>query len=205
MAVPELVVATKNKKKLQEIEEILAGYKLKITSIADYENVPKIIEDKKTFRDNAIKKAMKLAAFTKKLTLGEDSGICVDFLGGRPGVKSARYSGKDKRDDKNNRKLLRELDNVPLNKRKAYYCCAVALADKDGLVAVVEGKCFGLIGFEPKGSFGFGYDPLFIIKKYNKTFAQLGAKVKHKISHRFAALNKIKKNIQKYIENNKST
>lgn len=200
----ELVVATKNKKKLKEIEEILQGYKLKITSIADYEPVPKIIESGKTFKDNAIKKAIKLAKFTGKFTLGEDSGICVNYLNGLPGVKSARYSGQDKSDDKNNQKLLRELNNVPLTKRRAHYCCAVAVADKDGLIAVVEGKCFGFIGFELKGSGGFGYDPLFIVPKYKKTFGQLNIEIKHKLSHRFVALNKIKKIIQKYIENNKS-
>ncbi len=205
MEMLELVVATKNKKKLKEIEEILDGFKLKITSIADYEPAPKIVENGKTFKDNAIKKAMKLAKFTKKLTMGEDSGICVNYLNGQPGVRSARFSGREKSDDKNNEKLLRELYNVPLNKRRAHYCCAVALADKKGLIAVVEGKCFGFIGFELKGSAGFGYDPLFIIPKYKKTFAQLGTQIKHKLSHRFVALNKVKKIIQKYIENNKTS
>ncbi len=188
--VTELVVATKNKKKLKEIEEILAGLSFKIASLADYPETPRIIENGKTFKDNAIKKAVKIASFTGKLTMGEDSGICIEALGGKPGVDSARFSGKDKNDNKNNEKVLKLLEGLPLSKRKAYYVSAVAIADKKGLLGVVEGRCNGLVAFEPKGHFGFGYDPLFFIPKYKKTFAQLGPKIKHKMSHRFRALKK---------------
>lgn len=196
----ELLVATKNKKKLEEIKDILKYLDLKITSLADYEKSPRIIENGKTFQENAVKKAVKTARFTKKFTIGEDSGLCVEALGGRPGIYSSRFSGKNKSDSLNNLKVLKLLQGLSLNKRKAYYACAVALADKDGLIAVVEGKCRGLIGFELKGSRGFGYDPLFIIPKYKKTFAQLGEGIKHKISHRYRALKKAKINIEKYIE-----
>jgi XTP/dITP diphosphohydrolase len=194
----ELVVATKNKKKLKEIKEILKGLNLKITSLADYKNLPPIFENGRSFKQNAVKKAVKVSRLTKKLTLGEDSGLCVDVLGGRPGIHSSRFSGPGKNDEKNNFKLLRLLNGLPLSKRKAYYSCAVALADAEGLVGVVEGKCFGLIGFELKGKSGFGYDPLFIIPKCKKTFAQLGLKIKHKMSHRFRALSKARKIILKY-------
>lgn len=215
----ELLVATRNKKKLAEIREILKGLNLKITSLADYSRLRRITENGKTFKENAIKKAIKTAHFTKKLTLGEDSGLCVDALGGKPGIYSSRFSGKDKDDLKNNLKLLRLLAGLPLNKRKARYICAVALADKDGLVAVAEGRCWGLIGFELKGNFGFGYDPLFIphlsefpkglikgkgagfiIAGYKKTFAQLGPAVKHRISHRYRALIKAKGIILDYLK-----
>ena len=196
----ELIVATKNKKKLEEIEHILKGLNVEISSLADYPAAPRIIENGRTFKENAVKKAVKIARFTKRLSLGEDSGLCVDALAGRPGIYSSRFSGKDKSDIKNNLKLLNLLGNLPLSKRKAYYVCAVALADNDGLIGVVEGKCFGRIGFEQKGSFGFGYDPLFIIPGYKKTFAQLAPRVKHKISHRFRALEKTRKLLQKYIE-----
>ena len=199
----ELVVATKNKKKLIEIKEILKGYHLKITSLADYSYTPRVIENGKTFQDNAIKKAVKIAHFTKKLTLGEDSGLCIDALGGEPGVYSARFAGKDKSDAKNNLKVLKLLQGLPLVKRKAYYVCAVAIADENGFIGVVEGRCSGVIGFEPRGSLGFGYDPLFVITKYNKTFAQLGPRIKHKMSHRFRALEKTRAMIQKYIEKKK--
>ena len=200
-----LVVATKNKKKLEEIKEILKDLNLRITSLADYNNLPRIIENGKTFKENAIKKAMRIARFTQKLTLGEDSGLCVDALGGRPGIYSSRFSGKDKSDLKNNLKLLKLLGNLSPGKRKAHYICAVALADKDGLIAVVEGRCCGFIGFEQKGKSGFGYDPLFVIPEYKKTFAQLGPKIKHNISHRYRALEKAGKIIQKYIEQHKSS
>lgn len=195
----KLVVATKNKKKLSEIKAILKGLNLKLLSLDGYKAVPEVVENGKTFQENAIKKAVKLARFTGELCLGEDSGLCVDVLDGAPGIYSARFSGKDKNDIKNNLKLLRLLKNVPVVKRKARYVCAVALADQHGLIGVVEGNCSGLIDFEPKGSAGFGYDPLFYIPKYRKTFAQLGEKIKHKMSHRYYALKKAKLIIQKYI------
>lgn len=198
--IQELVVATKNKKKLEEIKEILKDLDLKITSLADYAKTPRIIENGHTFKENAAKKAVKIARFTKKLTLGEDSGLCVDALAGEPGIYSSRFAGKNKDDLKNNLKLLKLLEGLPRHKRKAHYVAAAALADKDGLIGVVEGRCDGLIGFELKGSFGFGYDPLFIIPKYKKTFAQLGPAVKHKISHRVYALNKAKPLIIRYLE-----
>lgn len=201
----ELVVATKNKKKLEEIEEILSPLKLKISSLSDCQGSLRIIEDGKTFKDNAIKKAVKAARFLKKLTLGEDSGLCVEALGNKPGVYSSRFAGKDKSDLKNNLKVLKALGEIPLNKRKAFYNCAVALADKDGLIGVVEGRCYGVIGFEQKGNFGFGYDPIFVIPKFGKTFAELGTGVKHKMSHRYIALEKAKKIIQKYVDDYKAS
>ncbi|MDD4908134.1 MAG: RdgB/HAM1 family non-canonical purine NTP pyrophosphatase [Candidatus Omnitrophica bacterium] len=196
----ELVVATKNRKKLQEIRRILKGLGLKITSLADYPVHPRIVENGKTFKENAVKKAAKIAVYTGKLTLGEDSGLCVEALGGLPGIYSARFSGGSKDDRSNNRKLLRLLGDLPIGKRKASYFCAAALADEKGLVGVVEGECRGRIGFVPKGRSGFGYDPLFIIPEYKKTFAQLGPGIKHKMSHRFRALQKARKIIAKYLK-----
>jgi XTP/dITP diphosphohydrolase len=198
----ELVVATKNRKKLKEIKEIFKDLDFNITSLADYPSAPRIIENGKTFKENAIKKAAKIARYTKKLTLGEDSGLEVDALDGQPGIRSSRFSGKDKSDLKNNLKLLKLLGDLPLNKRKARYCCSVALADKNGLIGVAEGVCSGGIGFKMQGSFGFGYDPLFIVPGYKKTFAQLGAHIKHKMSHRFHALNRAKSILAIYLERN---
>jgi XTP/dITP diphosphohydrolase len=198
----ELVIATKNKKKLEEIKEILRGLNFKITSLADYPHAPRIIENGKTFRENAVKKAVKIAAFTKRLTLGEDSGLEVEALGGLPSIRSSRFSGKDKDDLRNNLKLLKMLGDLPLKKRKARYLCSVAIADSHGLVAVAEGSCSGRIGFKMEGSFGFGYDPLFLIPKYKKTFAQLGPEIKHKMSHRFRALTKTKALLVTYRKRN---
>jgi len=196
----DLVVATKNKKKLREIKEILRGLDLEIVSLLDLKRPLRIIENGKSFRENAIKKAVKTAHFTGKLTLGEDSGLCVDALNGAPGIHSSRFSGKNKSDKQNNLKLLRLLGDLSFSKRRAYYVCAVALADKNGLLGVAEGKCSGVIGFEAKGRRGFGYDPLFIIPKYRKTFAQLGEGIKHRMSHRYRALKKTRKMLKKYIE-----
>jgi len=196
----ELIVATKNKKKLQEIKDILKSLKLRISSLADIGINPKIVENGKTFKENAAKKAIKVARVTGVLSLGEDSGLCVEALKGAPGIYSARFSGKNKDDAQNNAKLLKLLKGLPLKKRKAHYVCAVALADKDGLIGVAEGRCNGLIGFELKGNFGFGYDPLFVIPKFKKTFAELGERIKHRMSHRYYALEKAKKIIKKYIE-----
>lgn len=196
----ELVVATKNKKKLEEIKAILKGLRLKIISLADLPTAPRIIENGKTFKENAVKKAVKIARFTGRLTLGEDSGLCVDALNGAPGIYSSRFSGKNKSDTQNNLKLLKLLEGLPLKKRRACYVSAAALADKRGLIDVVEGKCCGVIGFEFRGKFGFGYDPLFVIPKYKKTFSQLGPRVKHKMSHRFRALKKARASLSTYLK-----
>lgn len=198
----ELVVATRNKKKLQEIKDLLANLPLEVICLSDIPNAPVIEEDGKSFMENAIKKAATIAMFTKKLTLGEDSGLEVKALKKRPGIYSSRFSGKNANDKKNNLKLLRLLRNTPLKKRIAQYKCAVAIADAHKLVGVVQGSCKGLIGFRSKGKSGFGYDPLFIIPKYNKTFAQLGLEIKHKMSHRAKALQKAKKIILNYLETN---
>jgi XTP/dITP diphosphohydrolase len=196
----ELLVATRNKKKLQEIRELLAGMDLKVTSLADYRDMPKIIEDGKTFEANAVIKACTIAQYAKKLVLGEDSGLEVKALSNRPGVYSARYSGAGATDKKNNLKLLRELKGVPLKKRAARYRCAVALADAKGLIGVMSGSCSGLIGFKSRGTSGFGYDPLFVIEKYGKTFAELGLSTKHKMSHRFKALKKARGLMARYLK-----
>jgi len=200
MIKPELIVATKNKKKFKEIKEIIESFnlKIKIKSLMDYDNFPKIIENGKTFKENAIKKATKIAKFTGELVLGEDSGLEVQALKRKPGIYSARFAGKNKDDQKNNLKLLRLLNGLALKQRKARYACAVALADKRGLLVTKEGYCSGLIGYKMQGRYGFGYDPLFIIPKYKKTFAQLGPKIKHKMSHRFRALKKLEKTLRDY-------
>lgn len=194
----ELVVATRNKKKLKEIKYMLKGLGIKVTSLADYKNLPKIVEDGLTFQENAIKKSATIAQYLKKLTLGEDSGLEVNALGNRPGVYSSRYSGKGATDDKNNKKLLKELENRPLKKRQARYVCSVAISDANKLLCVVEGKCSGLIAKKERGSAGFGYDPLFLILKYNKTFGELGEDIKHKMSHRYKAFVKAKRFILGY-------
>lgn len=196
----ELLVATKNKKKLKEIKDLLKGMSLKITSLQDYPSAPRIVENGKSFRENAIKKAVMISAYTKSMVMGEDSGLCIDSLGGRPGIYSSRFSGKEKSDSQNNLKVLRLMRNVPKKKRSAHYVCAVALAEKGKLIATAEGTCHGRIAEGLKGDAGFGYDPLFLIVRYNKTFAELGERLKHQMSHRYKALKKAKSLLKKLLK-----
>ena len=195
----ELLVATRNQGKLREIKFLLRDFNLKITSLADYKNMPAIEEDGKTFQQNALKKATTMALYTKKLTLGEDSGLEVKALQNAPGVHSARYAGEKATDPKNNAKLLKALRGIPLKKRQARYRCVAALADGKRIVDVVSGSCNGVIALKAKGKNGFGYDPLFLIPKFTKTFGELDPAIKSTMSHRACALNKIKKSLKKYL------
>lgn len=184
-----LVLGTRNRKKAGELRELLAELPLEIKTLADYPNAPEVEEDGETFAENARKKAREQAVALETWVLGEDSGLVVDALEGRPGVYSARYAGPKATDEQNNRKLLEELGNLPLAKRTAHYVCSVAVADATGVIrAEAEGRVNGLIGTEPHGSQGFGYDPLFLIREYHKTFGQLGTRVKRHLSHRARAL-----------------
>jgi XTP/dITP diphosphohydrolase len=195
----ELVVATKNKGKLKEIKELLKGLDLTITSLADYPDAPHIIEDGKNFAQNALKKAATIALYTKKLTLGEDSGIEVKALGNEPGIHSARFSGKNATDRKNNLKLLRLLRHVPGKNRQARYRCCAALVDGQRIVDAVSGQCSGMITRHARGKNGFGYDPYFLIVRYGRTFGELDPAIKARISHRAHALKKVKQSLQKYL------
>lgn len=196
----ELLVATKNKGKLREIKELLSGFDLKITSLSDYPDLPDIIEDGKSFRQNAIKKAKIIAAYTQKLVMGEDSGLEVKALNNAPGIYSARFSGNNPTDKKNNSKLLNSLKGVSLDNRQARYRCLIALFDGNNFISTVSGTCGGVIDLRHKGKNGFGYDPLFLIPKYNKTFGQLPSEVKSKISHRAKALKKFRVSLQEYFQ-----
>jgi XTP/dITP diphosphohydrolase len=194
-----LVVATKNDKKLYELKRYLKTVRADVISLKEFPDTPKIIENKQTFKENAAKKALVVSRFVGGLTIADDSGICVKALGGAPGVKSARFAGSAKDNKANNRKMLRLLSGTPLNRRKAKFVCAVAIADNGKIVKLIEEDCGGLIAFEEKGVHGFGYDPLFLIPKYGKTFGQLGLKAKDRMSHRSKALEKARAFLKKYI------
>ena len=198
----ELLVATHNKKKLTEIRELLVDLPLKITSLDDYPDMPQIEEDGDSFAANALKKAATIALYTGKLTMGEDSGLEVAALGNAPGIYSARFSGEGASDQQNNRKLLKELRKVPWMKRRARYRCFVALVDGKGIIDVVSGSCQGVIATAPKGKNGFGYDPLFLIPRYKKTFGELPPNAKARMSHRSRALSKFRRVILKYFNKN---
>jgi XTP/dITP diphosphohydrolase len=185
----KLVLGTRNRKKREEIVEILSDLGLEFGDLNDFPDAPEVDEDGTTFEANARKKATELARALGHWVLGEDSGLVVPGLGGRPGVWSARYAGRQGDDAANNAKLLAELAPLPDDRRRAYYVCTAALADPTGAVrAVTEGRCHGVIIAEARGSGGFGYDPLFLIREYHRTFGELSATVKHAISHRARAL-----------------
>jgi len=131
--------------------------------------------------------------------IADDSGLEVESLEGKPGVHSARYSGKDATDEKNNEKLLAELKDIPIEKRDAAFRCVLVLFRPDGNYDYFEGKLKGIIGFEPKGEEGFGYDPVFIVPRFRCTVAQLSPEVKNSISHRAEAFKKLKKSLQQEI------
>ena len=150
-----------------------------------------------TFEENAIIKAKSGLAQTGYISVADDSGICVDYLNGAPGVFSARYSGEHGNDQENNDKLLRELEGVPMEKRTAYYVAAIACVFPDGRQFTVRGECHGHIAFEESGNCGFGYDPLFFPEGGEKTFAEMSAEAKNEISHRGRAVRKLAEFLQK--------
>jgi len=196
----EIVVATRNRHKVREIRKILSDLGVNVLSLDGFGKVPDVLEDKKTFEGNASKKARIISKFTHRLTISDDSGLEVDALGGRPGVRSARFAGKEQDYLKNNMKLLKMLEGVPSKKRKARFICVISIARGGRVLEVVKGTCSGRIGFKMKGKTGFGYDPVFVSPAYGKTFAELGPKIKNRISHRYRALKKAKSAIRRLLD-----
>jgi XTP/dITP diphosphohydrolase len=188
-----LVLGTRNRKKREEIAEILGDLGLELGDLTAWPELGEVEETGTTFEENARLKAAAVARGTGQWSLGEDSGLVVPSLGGAPGVYSARYAGKQGDDAANNAKLLAELDKLPDEKRSAYYICTAALADPKGEIrTVAEGRCHGVIIRQPRGTGGFGYDPLFEIVEYHQTFGEFSARVKHALSHRGRALRKLR-------------
>jgi XTP/dITP diphosphohydrolase len=197
---PPLVVGTRNVKKREEILEILGDIVPDLRDLTRYPGAPEVVEDGETFEDNARKKAVELARFLGAWVLGEDSGLVVPALNGRPGVYSARYGGKQGDDAANNARLLAELAPLPDDRRGAHYVCTAALADPAGDVrAFVEGRCHGVIVRAARGAGGFGYDPLFEIPEYHQTFGELSARVKHALSHRARALERLRPDVRRLL------
>ncbi|NQT23057.1 MAG: RdgB/HAM1 family non-canonical purine NTP pyrophosphatase [Candidatus Omnitrophica bacterium] len=195
-----LVVASSNKKKKKELINLLKGLELNVQSIDDVDiNVPDIIEDGKTFKQNAIKKAVTVSKIIKGFVIADDSGLMTDCLGGRPGIRSARFARAKATDIENNKKLLRLMAKAPEKKRSATFVSTVALAENGHLIRCVEGTCKGRIGFKPIGHNGFGYDSLFTPRGYRLTFAQMKPDFKNRISHRSKALKKARKVIAGFI------
>lgn len=196
-----LILSTGNKNKVMEIKDILKDLPIEVLSKDDlgFKNFD-VEENGKTLEENAIKKAKELKKKVNGMVMADDTGLFVDYLNGEPGINSARYSGEDATDEKNIEKLLKKLEGVPMEKRKAQFKTVIALITEDDRTITVEGVCKGYIGFEKKGESGFGYDPLFIVDGYGKTFAELGEDIKNKISHRAKALENLRKEIGNILE-----
>lgn len=185
----DLVLGTNNAKKLVELRLMLPAEHYSLHSLSEIPESIEVAETGTTFSENAALKATEQAKHLGRWVLAEDSGLAVDALGGAPGVYSARYAGEPCDDDANNAKLLAELSGVPMEKRTAQYHCFACLSDPDGNVRITaDGICAGVIRTEASGSGGFGYDPLFEIPEYHKTFAELDLTVKRALSHRSRAL-----------------
>jgi XTP/dITP diphosphohydrolase len=185
---PLLVLGTANRKKGEELAGLLTPVGLELRTLADFPEALDVVETGKTFAENAALKAAEQARHLRRWVLGEDSGLTVDALDGAPGVFSARYSGPSATDASNNRLLLERLARIPREERTARYVCHLVLADPSGTVrAEKEAYCSGRIALEPQGSHGFGYDPLFEVVEYHRTFGVLGPVVKACLSHRARA------------------
>ncbi|MCI0480827.1 MAG: XTP/dITP diphosphatase [Candidatus Dadabacteria bacterium] len=190
----KIVLATGNKGKLREFRGLLEGVFGNIVSLNDLESPPEVTEDGETFRENALKKARAIAAYSGLPALADDSGLEVEALGGRPGVYSARYAGEGAVDTDNIAKLLSELQGVA--NRKARFVCFLALVTPGGDETTVSGECEGIIIDEPRGEGGFGYDPVFFLPEYNRTMAEIPAELKNKISHRARACESLAKHLR---------
>ncbi len=188
----ELILATNNPHKVREIREVLADLPIKVLTPEDLGLAVEVEEDADTYVENAAKKARAVAALTGRPALGDDSGLEVEALGGAPGVRSARYAGEGASGADHIRKLLEALSGVSFDRRRAVFRCVLVLAWPDGGEETAEGACEGTITFQPMGERGFGYDPVFLIPEYGKTFAQLEPREKHRISHRGRALKRLR-------------
>lgn len=187
-----LVLGTRNRKKVEELIPLLEPHGLRLKSLADFPESVEVDETGSTFAANAALKATLQARHLKAWVLGEDSGLAVDALQGAPGVYSARFSGEGATDAKNNASLLAKLSGISLEKRTAHYVCHATLSDPEGNIrAEAEDICCGRILLVESGSGGFGYDPLFEIPEYHKTFGELGPAVKAVLSHRSRAIRAI--------------
>jgi XTP/dITP diphosphohydrolase len=198
--VTRLVLGSRNKKKLKEMLDLLGDLGLDLADLSAYPDAPEVEETAETFVGNAALKATQLAPALGAWVIGEDSGLCVPALGGAPGVYSARYAGTHGDDAANNAKLLREMAALAGDDRKAYYVSTAVLAGPTGeVVASVEGRCHGVIVDAPRGSGGFGYDPLFFVPEHGKTFGELPPEVKQAMSHRAEAFKQLRPVLERVV------
>jgi XTP/dITP diphosphohydrolase len=193
-----LVLASTNKGKTREIRDLLKDYPLDIKNLTDFGPIPPVIEDGATFDDNAYKKASFTARVLGYPAMADDSGLCVEALGGAPGVRSARYAGDHATDADNVARLLTDMEKC--ENRRAAFECVISIAVPTGAALTYEGRCEGILTRAPAGDNGFGYDPLFFFPAFNKTFAQLTMEQKAQVSHRGIALKQVAREMDKILE-----
>ncbi len=184
----DLLIATKNKGKILEVETYLKGMGFKLYSLMNLKDVPDVIEDGKTLEDNAVKKALHYSKIIDRMVLADDSGLMIDYLNGAPGIHSSRYAGERASDKEKCHKVLKEMEGAHWEERSGRFECVIALAQTGSIISTFKGECSGFISFEMKGQQGFGYDPIFYYPPLDKTFAELQREEKEKVSHRGAAL-----------------
>ena len=193
-----LILATQNQGKISEFETMLGDFDVKTKGLEDFPPIPEVEEDGTTFKENSLKKARFTAKALDLPALADDSGLVVKAIGDLPGVCSARYAGEHATDEENTRKLLEAMEGVET--RDAAFKCTIAIALPDGASLTYEGCCEGIITQEPAGNGGFGYDPLFYYPPLKKTFAQLTAEEKNRVSHRGKAMTELKNNFAKVLQ-----
>lgn len=197
----ELVLATRNRHKGEELSALLGDLDVRIRTLAEFPDAPEVVEDGATCEANAVKKAVTIARATGLPAVADDTGLEVDALGGRPGVFAARYAGEGATYEDNCRKLLQEMKGVPRERRTARFITVVALAHPNGSVDVAQGTLEGVIAEESSGTSGFGYDPVFFVPAIGKTLAQLSAEEKNRISHRAKAFARMRETLSASMEN----
>lgn len=195
-----VIFATKNKGKIKEINMILKDLDVDVISMEEAGINVDVVEDGKTFQENAIKKAKEIMEITNEIVLADDSGLEVDYLNKEPGIYSARYGGVDTPYSVKNKLIIDRLEGVPDEKRSARFVCVVAAVFPTGEVTTTRGTIEGIIGYEPKGDNGFGYDPIFYVPEYKCTTAEMEPELKNKLSHRGKALEAIKIVLKDYFE-----
>ena len=199
----EMILGTRNHGKIAEFRSLFKGMQIKLLSFYDFPDVPPVVEDGKTFQDNAAKKAKVIAKATGRTAVSDDSGLEVDFLNAVPGVYSARFAGERATDRDNARKVLKMLDGVAWEERSARFVCVICAATPKGKIVSAEGTCTGTISFEMRGSHGFGYDPIFIPDGYQMTMAEIEPELKNRISHRADAMKKFRKVLKGFVQEQK--
>ena len=195
----KIIIATGNKGKAKEFEELFYSYGYEIETLLDHPEIPDIPEPGETFQENAYQKASFLSEHLGTIVLADDSGLEVDALDGAPGIYSARYAGEHGNDKKNNEKLLKDLKELNTSNREANFICSLVLVGPERKPLTVVGKVYGTILEEPRGENGFGYDPLFYVAEKDKSMAELSSTEKNSMSHRAEAIRELEKYLDEWL------